>query len=58
MIPEITLEEAAKMLKSVDGSRMYYGADGNYYISSYNERFDDYTDIAVVQIDEDSESND
>lgn len=58
MIPEITLEEAAKMLKSVDGSRMYYGADGNYYISNYNERFDDYTDIAVVQVAEDSESND
>lgn len=57
MIPEITLEEAAKMLKSVDGSRMYYGADGNYYISSYNERFDDYTDIAIVRV-EDLESND
>lgn len=56
MIPEITLEEAAKMLKLVDGSRMYYGADGNYYISNYNEHFDDYTDIAVVRVD-DLESN-
>ena len=54
MIPEITIEEAAKMLKSVDGSRMYYGADGNYYISNYNERFDDYTDIAIVRVEEDS----
>ena len=52
MIPEITLEEAAKMLKSVDGSRMYYGADGNYYVSSYNERFDDFTDIAIVRVEE------
>ena len=58
MIPEITLEEAAKMLKTIDDSRMYYGADGNYYISSYNERFDDYTDIAVVRVDTNSENND
>lgn len=54
MVLEVTLEEAAKMLKSVDGSRMYYGADGNYYISSYNEHFDDYIDITIVRVEEDS----